>query len=400
MASLLRPTTWLLPAALSALAAMLLPAPAGAAYTTESDMPYVANGSPLQRLDIYKPSPAPTGPAPVVLYVHGGGWAIGDKSNRMPDKARLFTDAGYLFISTNYRLSPNPPDLADANRIRFPVHPADVTAALRWIRGVISSRGGDPSRIVLIGHSAGAQIVTLLGADGGFLRARGVDPLSIRGIVSLDTTLFDISEDADPAKNTRNARARILLWNAFATPSENAADGTWERASALGKGDRNDPPGLFVTQNNPKRIAVNETMAADLNLDPAHAVLGVPLDHEGINTALGSPTDTTGETAAVLEFVRSAFAVEGAPATRLMKKPKKRSKLGKGKRKRVAFRFGSADPRATYRCRIDGRRWKPCASPRNFRLKRGRHRFRVRAVTRDGKGAIRKYGFRIATGSA
>lgn len=384
----------LLAATIAALGALLAPG-AAHAYTVEKDIPYLAGAGPWQRLDVYRPSPAPAKPVPVVVWVHGGGWAAGDKSNRVPDKARLFTDAGYVFVSVNYRLSPNPPGLDDPARARFPVHPADVAAAVRWLGGGIRSRGGDPSRVVLIGHSAGAQIVTLLGVGQGFLRPRGVDPLTIRGIVALDTEAFDIARDADPGRSTRGLRAWVMLWNAFATPAENAADGTWKRASALGKGDRSDPPALFVTQAGaPARIADNERMAADMGLEPATAVLRVPLDHEGINTALGSPTDTTAETRRVSGFVRKALATRKAPRTRLVSKPGKRLRAPKGKR-RVRFAFRSADERATYRCRIDRRRWRRCSSPRAYRLGRGKHRFRVRSETRDGRGPVRSYAFRI-----
>jgi arylformamidase len=371
------------------------PAAAGAAYTSELDVPYVAGGGPLQRLDIYRPAPAPAAPAPVVVWVHGGGWSIGDKSNRIPDKARLFTDAGYVFVSVNYRLSPNPPDLADPNRIRFPAHPADVTAALRWLGGGITSRGGDPSRILLIGHSAGAQIVTLLGADGDFLRDRGVDPLAVRGVVSLDTESFDISRDANPETSTRPLRGQVMMWNAFATPEENAIDGAWEAGSPLGKGDRLDPPALFVTQSrSADRIASNQAMAADLDLDPAEAVLPVPLDHEGINTSLGSPTDATGETPAVIGFAREVLSEAEPLRTRLTKKPAARV-AKRGKRTKVKFRFETSDPRAGFECRLDKKAWKACSSPRTYKAKPGGHEFRVRAENRDGRGTVKRFSFRV-----
>jgi acetyl esterase/lipase len=384
---------WLATAAASC--ALLTPASAGAAYSAELDVPYVAGGNPLQRLDIYRPSPAPASPAPVVVWVHGGGWSVGDKSNRIPDKARLFTDAGYVFVSVNYRLSPNPPDIADPGRIRFPVHPHDVTSALKWLGAGIPSRGGDPSRILLVGHSAGAQIVSLLGADGRFLRDRGVDPLAIRGFVSLDTESFDIARDANPATSTRNARAQLMMQNAFATPAENAVDGAWEAGSPLGKGDRLDPPALFVTQaRSADRIAANQAMAADLDLDPADAVLPVPLDHEGISTSLGSPTDTTGETAAVIGFANQVLAETQPLRTKLRKKPPAKVKA-RGKRAKVRFRFETSDPRATFECRLDKKPWKACASPRAYKVKAGKHQFRVRAENRDGDGAPKKHTFRV-----
>ena len=391
----------LLIAGLVAAAAMIAPAGAGAGgavqpFTVETDIGYAPHGGgPLNQLDVYRPVPAPSSPAPVVVYVHGGSWAVGDKGNRIADKARLFTSAGYVFVSVNYRLSPNPPEIGNASRIRFPVHPNDVATALGWIHGTIAGRGGDPDRIVLVGHSAGAHLVALAGFDESLLRSHAVPPKAIRGVVPLDTDSFDIASEADPDNPANSFSQRLTLWNAFGTPGENAVDGSWAAASPLGKGDGLDPPALFVTQSNkPNRLAANRAMAADVGLDPDTAVVGVPLDHEGINESLGSPGDTTAETEAVSDFVAEALAIDGAPKTKLTKKPKARVK-SRSKRKKVRFEFRSGDARATYECRIDKKKWRGCSSPTSYRLKKGKHRFRVRSLTRDGHGRARSDRFRI-----
>ena len=144
----------------SAAAALALSAvPAGAATATLG-IDYDLDGSPspapprLNQLDLYRPDGAAAGDdRPVVVFVHGGGWRRGDKGNAIANKVNLFTGAGYVFASVDYRLSPDPIDPTyPPDRIRFPDQPDDVGEAIGWIDRNVSAYGGDPSRIILIGH--------------------------------------------------------------------------------------------------------------------------------------------------------------------------------------------------------------------------------------------------------
>jgi arylformamidase len=274
-------------------------------YVLHADRDYDL-GSPVapathNRLDLYVPRRAAPRPRPVVVYVHGGGWQAGDK-RRIGHKARLFTRAGYLFASVNYRLSPSggPPA---PERVRFPDHPHDVGEALGWLTRNVRRYGGDPDRLVLIGHSAGAHLVSLVGVEPGFGGAYGVPAGAVRGVVSLDTAAFDVAAKA------RGLRPR-LYWNAFGTPAEEAADPRWASASPIAFADRDDPPFLLVTQRSPARIAENGAMLRALGDRPGDSLVAVALDHAGINRMLGSPRDQTRETAAVMAFVS---AVAGRP---------------------------------------------------------------------------------------
>ncbi len=114
----------------------------------------------LLSLDIYTPK-MPTELLPVVIYLHGGGWNSGDKKD-IALKPTFFTNQGYIFISVNYRLSPNPSDTSLLDAIRFPDHAIDVANAMGWIEQNIHLYGGDKTSIALTGHSAGAQIAALL----------------------------------------------------------------------------------------------------------------------------------------------------------------------------------------------------------------------------------------------
>ena len=133
----------------------------------------------LLSLDVYSYDNAT--PKPVIFWVHGGAWAIGDKSNSLTTKLNWAYAQGYTFVSVNYRLSTN------NNNVRFPDHSNDVADALKWVYDNISAYGGDPSRIGLMGHSAGAHLVALLSTDNSYLTSRNLPLNTIKGTVCLDT---------------------------------------------------------------------------------------------------------------------------------------------------------------------------------------------------------------------
>jgi len=314
-------------AAISAVAGVLLGAAASPAspherrppYSVERDLDY-RRGPPAQRasdlLDLYRPRGLRAGARrPVVVWIHGGGWRRGDKRTGARRKAELFTGAGYLFASVNYRLSPLEFDARapDPGRVRFPDHPADVGEALGWLRRHVAGRSGDPRRLLLIGHSAGAHLAALVATEPRFARAHGIGRRNVIGFVSLDAPAFDLAAAADPA-GERSREQREMIWNAFATPEENAFDDAWAAGSPLRAAGPGDPPGLIVTQAAlPQRVDEATRMAVALGRDPAASVLALELDHREINHALGERSDRSGETAAVMSFVRRLAAGARAP---------------------------------------------------------------------------------------
>ncbi len=385
---------------LLAIAALLaLPASAGAAkaniginYDLDGTTP-----SPPSRnqLDLYTPDDDDGGVGaarPIVVYVHGGGWHRGDKGHQITDKVNLFTGAGYVFASVNYRLSPDPIDPSyPADRIRFPVQPSDVAEAIAWLERNVGSYGGDPRRILLIGHSAGAQIVALLSTDPSFVAGWGVDPANLRGTVALDGDAYDVAGRVASGSN----QIKQLIYNGFATPAENAAEGTWATASAILHADPADPDLLLVTQaGTPGRAANADAMAVALGQDPAASVFRAPYDHGGINAAVGSSNDPAGETEAVMRFFASKVAA--ATRVRILERPKAVVKLRRGKRLRVRFRFEAEGGASSFQCRLDKHKFRRCSSPQRYRVKPGRHSFRVVAVASGGeRGPVRRIGFRV-----
>ena len=382
-------------ALIACVAAALACAAPAVAYDSQLDTPYDVDGvtTALNKLDIYTPTDAEPGERrPLIVWVHGGGWATGDKANRIPAKAQLFTELGYVFTSVNYRLSPNPPDTADADRVRFPAQPHDIGEALGWLSSNAAAYGASNRKVVLIGHSAGAQLVALVATDPAYVGAYFAKPWQIVGAISLDTDAFDIAEQATQTGNLQN---RTLIWNAFATPAENAASPVWNTASAINAADALDPPMLLATSLNPKRLAANRAMAGALGQDPGE-VLSLPYSHEQFNTGLGT-ADGAAETQAVIAFIRQALTDAKPPLAKLIDTPRKRVEAD-GAGARVTFRF-VARPKGSasgFQCRLGVQRWAACDSPDRLTTDLGRHVFRVRALSDRGRpGLAKKHIFRV-----
>ena len=116
-----------------------------------ADIPYVKNGHERQVLDIYT-SAKPTGNSlPVMFWIHGGGWVVGDKSD-VALKPKVLMERGFVFVSTNYRLLP---------KVKMETLIGDAAKSLGWVHRNIAKHGGDPSQIFVGGHSAGAQLAVV-----------------------------------------------------------------------------------------------------------------------------------------------------------------------------------------------------------------------------------------------
>ncbi len=155
---------------------------ASAAWGQEvkSNVPYADPPAERQVLDIY--SPANAKGLPVVFWIHGGGWQAGDKSD-VQLKPRVFNERGLVFVSTNYRLLP---------KVEMDVLIRDVAKSLGWVHKNIAQHGGDPKRIFVMGHSAGAQLAAILCTDDRYLKAEGVSFESLVGCVPVDGDTYDL----------------------------------------------------------------------------------------------------------------------------------------------------------------------------------------------------------------
>ena len=126
------------------------------------------------KLDLWAPSAA-TGPLPVIVFFYGGGWMSGERGDYAFAAAALAAQ-GFVVAVPDYRLVP---------QVRFPAFVEDCALAVRWVRDHVAEAGGDPGRLTLAGHSAGAYNAAMLALDRHFLSDAGVKPETIRAAALL-----------------------------------------------------------------------------------------------------------------------------------------------------------------------------------------------------------------------
>jgi acetyl esterase/lipase len=146
----------------------------------QRDIPYVDSGDPLQKLDVYAPPGAKN--FPVVVWIHGGGWHEGDKAE-VKEKPAAFAKKGIVFVSVNYRLWPKV-EMGDIIR--------DCAKSVHWVHEHVAAQGGDPQRLFIMGHSAGAQLAAILCTDERYLQAEGVPFSSLKGCVPVDGDTYNV----------------------------------------------------------------------------------------------------------------------------------------------------------------------------------------------------------------
>jgi arylformamidase len=150
------------------------------AQDIKRNIPYANPPHERQVLDVYSPPKAKN--LPVVFWIHGGGWQTGDKSD-VHIKPQIFMDKGFVFVSTNYRLLPNV-DMETIIR--------DIAKSIHWVHDHIADHGGDPKRLFIMGHSAGAQLAALVCIDERYLKAEGLSLAITKGCVPVDGDTYDV----------------------------------------------------------------------------------------------------------------------------------------------------------------------------------------------------------------
>lgn len=128
------------------------------------DVDYVGQRNPRQQLDLYVPKEKPDKPRPLVVFIHGGGWSSGNKSDGLGPLSLVLTDNKYAGASIGYRLT---------DEAIWPAQIHDCKAALRWLKKHAEEYGYDADRIALFGISAGGHLVSLLGTSGGVKELEG-----------------------------------------------------------------------------------------------------------------------------------------------------------------------------------------------------------------------------------
>lgn len=131
-------------------------------------------GSHAQKLDVWRNGDAKPGGAPVVVFLHGGGWVKGDRPS-YGWAARGLASKGFVVVVPDYRKVPD---------VRFPAFLEDGAEAVRWTRDNIARFGGDPGRISVMGHSAGGHTAVMLALDPQWLAQAGA-PGAVKAAVGL-----------------------------------------------------------------------------------------------------------------------------------------------------------------------------------------------------------------------
>lgn len=261
----------------STLAIALIATGASAAPAITSSQTIAYGADPLQTLD-FTPAKGVAGPAPLILFVHGGGWKRGDKDNATGRyKAPHFTGEGYNFASTDYRLVPGATVEQQAQ---------DVADALATLLKRAKALGIAPGKVVLMGHSAGAQLVALVGTDPQYLRKAGLSFNDLAGVIPIDGAAYDI-----PLQIAESGRFMLATYEqAFGTdPERQRALSPTVQAVAP-----NAPAFLLLHVQRPDGIAqAKELQAALLKAGTSVERDGFPgkglRGHMEINRSLGDP---------------------------------------------------------------------------------------------------------------
>jgi acetyl esterase/lipase len=282
--------------AASVLLLALACAPPAHAQRVTRDIPY-GTAHERQVLDVYAPAGANT--LPVVFWIHGGGWQSGDKS-MVARKPQAFMDAGFVFVSINHRLLPAV-DMGAVTR--------DVASALGWVSRNIAMHGGDPARLLVMGHSSGGQLAALMCTDDRYAKSEGLSLASIKGCVPVDADTFDVPAIIEVAET--RARVHHLPLPTFGHRQKFGNDPAKHRdfsaVTHVARG-KDIPPFLILhIAGHPDTTAQARRFAAVLEAAnvPVKVVAGREATHASINDDIGAPDDPV--TKALLEFAAGAL---------------------------------------------------------------------------------------------
>lgn len=255
----------------------------------------------LTSLDVYTP-PAEAGSCedrPLVVWIHGGGWHEGDRSEYMDDKIALFNGAGFVFATINYRLT-------DTTVVpvgpQYPVHNQDSADAVAWLVDHAPEFGIDPTRIAVLGHSAGGGITAAISTDESFLSRNGLPLTTIRCAASMDGEGYDVVAGA-------------TFPDEFVSGSYQAAFGTdpavWVEASPIGHvaPEKGIPRFFIAARGGDWRMAQHTAFTSALQgAGVRTTVLDVNmLQHADLTTIVGRPDDTI-VTPALMDYLGGCFS--------------------------------------------------------------------------------------------
>lgn len=278
--------------------ASLLFAVSAMAQEMKRSIPYVENSHARHVLDIYSPVGAKN--LPVVFWVHGGGWQTGDKAN-VQEKPAWFTNKGFVFVSINHRLLPE---------VAMEVLVRDVAKAFGWMHKHIAEHGGDPNRVLVGGHSSGAQLATLICTDERYLKAEGVSFASLIGCVPVDGDTYDIPAIIETAETRLRVHGMPMpkYGHRLKFGNDPAKHVDFSAVTHVAKG-KSIPPFLIVhVADHPDNSIQAKRLEAALKAAeiPVTVFGGKETNHTKINALIGTEGDAT--TKALDNFVTKVLS--------------------------------------------------------------------------------------------
>jgi len=245
----------------------------------------VENGHNRHVLDIYTPEDPGGKILPVMFWIHGGGWQAGDKSD-VALKPKALTERGFVFVSTNYRLLPE---------VKMDELIGDVARSVGWVHRNVAKYGGDPARIFVGGHSAGAQLAALICIDDRYLKKEGMSFDVLQGCVPVDGDTYDIPKIIMTAEHRQALYGGKMFTfghrQKFGNDPEKHVDLSAVTHVAKGKGI---PPFLILYfSGNPDTRAQAQILESVLKAAgiPAKSYGKGDSNHSRLNNDLGKPDD-------------------------------------------------------------------------------------------------------------
>lgn len=271
-----------------------------AEYRVHRNLAYVEPQEYRHMLDVYTSTEGSN--KPVVVWIHGGGWQAGDKSD-VAAKPWAFVDRGFVFVAINYRFIPN---------VKMKQIAEDVAKAVRWSHDNAKKYGGDPQSMFLMGHSAGASLTALVCTDDRYLKAEGLSLSIFKGCVPVDGDAYDVPMQIGTVPEQRRKESFQMKFGDAESQKDLSA------VTHIAKG-KNIPPFLILHVADPKAMAMQrgktgspccpETDVQSARIVKVLEQAGVPAKavpvegktHTTLDSGLGLPDDKA--TAALFEFL-------------------------------------------------------------------------------------------------
>jgi arylformamidase len=241
-----------------------------------------------QMLDVHAPTNGKN--LPVVVWIHGGGWKRGDKAD-VNKKPQAFVDKGFVLVSISYRFVPN---------VTVKQIAGDVAKAIRWTHDHARDYGGDPKTIIVMGHSAGAQLAALVCTDERYLQAEKLPLSIIKGCVPVDGDTYDVPMQIKTVEEKRAKSYKMTFGDADSQKDLSSV-------THVAKG-KNIPPFLILhVADHPETKAQSQRLVKMLQEAgiSARAYPAEGKNHITLNEDLGLPGDKP--TQEMWEFLRAVL---------------------------------------------------------------------------------------------